>query len=92
MGDFGKAIQCRLFKRTIDQQTVVVLERSVVETSEDTLELTANKCYKPLVQLLGQLVNRNIPKDITPTAWKKPELTKRILLISPRDSEGTRNP
>jgi hypothetical protein len=31
-------------------------------------------------------------KDITPTAWKKPELIKNRLFTSPRDSEGTRNP
>lgn len=29
---------------------------------------------------------------MTPTAWKKPVLNMRWLLISPRDSGGTRKP
>lgn len=32
------------------------------------------------------------PNEITPTAWKKPELTKRFPFKSPLESEGTRNP
>lgn len=33
----------------------------------------------------------DVPNDITPTAWKNPELTQTTLFTSPRDSEGTRN-
>lgn len=60
--------------------------------SADKEQHTANKCCKKLAKFSTHHQYKDSPNDITPTAWKKPELIMRRLLISPRESDGTRKP
>lgn len=46
--------------------------------------LFASKCrFWPVIE--------SLPNEMTPAAWKKPELTQSNPFTSPRDSGGTRN-
>jgi hypothetical protein len=79
VGDPGEAVDGRRLERAIDEKRVMMTDEGYVISDSGT-------------EGEGER-GRDGPKEMTPTAWKKPSLiVNRAVLNSPFSELGTRNP
>lgn len=104
VGNHSEAIHRRLFKRAVDKKAVVICQKVSTLYGCMVLEGYSGVTYGRRTLFKDQVskglfaskcrcwsVIESLPNEMTPAAWKKPELTQSNPFTSPRDSGGTRN-